>query len=563
VQKALKTFLIVFPIFFIIIFLVTLGLLNGYFEQDEWLGIATVMKSYNLPWWSIFIPGQMHFTPVGNIIWGTLYKLFKFQAQYFYLVELIVHASVSTLVLILTARLTKNKTIAILTGILFLLNGRAYQGFTHLAIFHTTDTAMFFMLLFFIYITGIKEKILTIKKTIILFLIFFAAACTREEGFIIIPILIVYLLTFGKKMINIKNIIPLSLFSVGFIIFLFLRFSAQSLYTEPIPLKYQITGYGAKYNLLTLPPKYVVQNLIFYDRISTFYLNNVHKAYPDIESYFTSQAPLMDAAFFYIFSLILIVFILWLWIIKPKGIVPLLLFCLAWIWSNAFMLSFAGRNINVIEPRYLYFSGFPVLCLVSMFCYHLFNFKHKLKIVGLVSKILAVLLISVLLLTSLQEIRKPVDYANHSGTVKKTVLGNLRHTHPILSKNTIFYIKCKIKCYRNLELGIPNENVLPFGSGPGLNILLTYASIQGEEKEWGPFFINNFLFFTYAEDYKKIGDRSFGYFITKTKLEETLKKNKISKDIVVALEYNEANYTFKDISKNFRQTLNVESGKNE
>ena len=62
--------------------------------------------------------------------------------------------------------------------------------------------------------------------------------------------------------------------------------------------------------------------------------------------------------------------------------------------------------------------------------------------------------------------------------------------------------------------------------------------------EWGRFFTNEWLFHTYSEGYKKIDNRSFGYFVTKSKLEATLKKEKLSKNIVVALEINEKDYKF-------------------
>lgn len=551
-NRTLKSFLFVFPVFFIIIFIATWGLLNGYFEQDEWLGIASVMNSYNLPWWSIYVP-WVHFSPLGIFFWSTLYNVFHLQAQYYFLIELIVHAFNATLVFILTARLTKNKAIAVLTGLLFLLNGRAYQVFTHLAFLHSTDATMFFILLFFVYLSGVKEKIVSLKKIIILFLIFLAAVLVREEGFIIVPLFVAYLICFNRQKINKNNFKYFGLFTIGIIIFLFTRIFAQSLNTESIPVQYQITGNGVEYNLATIPIKFVVQNLVWYQRIALFFLNNSKKAYPDIESYFVSQSPILDAAFFYIFGVIACIIAMWLWKFRPKNIGSYLIFFLTWIGANAFMLSFVGRHISVVEPRYLYFSSFPVLCFISIFMHSLYTSKSKILIFGLVRKIFVITLFVVLLLTSFQEIRIAVDYMSHSGIVKKKVLKSLRKVHPALSKNTIFYVKCKDKCYRNGELGIPPENVLPFSSGPGMNILVMYA--VGREKEWGPFFTNEFLFPIFSEGYKKIGDRGFGYFTTKSTLEEALKKNHLSKDIVVALEINEDNYTFTDISQDFRKIL--------
>jgi len=554
VPKTLKTFLVVFPIFFAIIFVSTWGILNGYFEQDEWLAIANVMNSYNTPWWHIYIP-WVHFSPLAIFLWSTLYKIFNLQAQYYFLIQLIIHASVATLVFILSERIAKNRIIAIITGLLFLLNGRAHQTFTHLAIFHTTTLTMFFILLFFVYLSGIQHKVLSFKNALILALIFIAAVATREEGFIIIPIAVAYLICFDRLKINKKNIVFAGLFSFGLIVFILVRLFAQTLYTEPIPVQYQITGNGAEYNLVTLPIKFVVQNIIWSERIGLFFVSNTQKLYPEIDSFFSSQAPIMDAALFFIFGLIASIFILWFWLIKPKKIGSLMTFLLIWIGANSFMLSFIGRPIFVLEPRYLYFSSFPVLLFISIFLYSLYNSRGRNEIINFTKRIIVIVLFSTLLITSLQEIRIAVNYMSHSGIVKKQVFRNLLKAHPKLSNNTIFFVKCGVKCYKNRELGIPVENVLPFSSGPGMNILVTYASIQNQEKEWGPFFTKEWLFHTFSEGYKRIGDRSFGYFVTKRKLEEAVRKYNLSKDIIVALEYDEESYTLRDISKEFRKTM--------
>jgi len=548
-------FLKVFPVFFFILFIATFGLLRGYFQQDEWMGIADVMLSYSRPWWHPYLP-WVHFSPIGVFIWSTLYKIFHLQAQYYFLIQLIVHASCATLVYILTLRITKKKAIAFLTGLLFLTNARAHQAFTHLAIFHTTTLAMFFILLFFVFLSSIKSKVLSFKSTLILTLIFIAAVATREEGFIIIPIAAVYLFCFDKGKINKKNIIPLALFSVGVTAFLGIRMFAQLLNPVPVPLKYQITGSGAKYNIVTVPVKFVVQNLIYSERFVLFFIANTQRAYPEIDSFFTSQAPIMDAGFFYVFSMMAIIFAFWLWRVRPRYIGPMLIFLFTWIFANAFMLSFVGRQLSVIEPRYLYFSSFPVLCLLSIFLYTVFMSQDKYEIINIAKKIFVIFVLGLLVFSSVEEIRVAVQRQIVDGEAKRMIIKSLLTVHPTLSKNTIFYVRCKVECYRNArDFGIPNQNVLPFSSGPGMNFLVTYASVQGQEKEWGQFFTDMFLFNTFSEDYKKIGDRSFGYFVTKSKLEETLKKHKLSKDIVVALEIDESTYTFRDISEEFRKNI--------
>jgi len=555
-HKSFKIFLFVFPVFFLILFLVTFGLFDGYFEQDEWLGIASAMSSFNLPWWDPFIARSTHFSPLGILFWRNLYNTFHLQANYYFLIELIIHASVSTLVFILSLNLTKSKKVALLTSLLFLLNSRAHQAFTHLAIFHVTTTSMFFIMLFVIYLTGIKSKYFSFKNVLIMITIFFTAISFREEGYIIAPLFVSYIIFLDRFKINKKNIKYFALLIIGLFLGLFARYYSQVLNTQPVPIQYQITGDGSTYNLLTVPIKLVVQNLIYSERIVQFFINYHQKILPGmISNVYMDLAPYMDMAFVFIFIFLLFVFMFWLWIFKQSKVLSLILFLTSWIFFHAVMLSFVGRPLNVLEPRYLYFSSFPVFLILSIILVSIFSSKSRNSSINIIKKSIIIFVIGLLFLTSFQEIRNAINKVSYSGIAKKKVLSNLVITHPKLSKNSIIYIKCKSDCYRNNEFGISTENVLPFSSGPGLNILITYASLSGDGEEWAPFLTEDFLFPYLKQGYKKNADRSFGYFVDKAQLEETLSKQNISPNIVIALEYNEENFTFRDISKEFRETI--------
>ncbi len=551
--KTLKSFLITFLIFFVIIFIATFGLLHGYFEQDEWMGIAEVMHSYNYPWWYIYLP-WVHFSPLAIFVWSTLYQIFHLQAQYYFLAELAIHSACSALVFILTSRITKNKIVASIGALLFLLNSRAHQAFTHLAIFHTTDSAMFLILLFFVYLTTITKKIFSFKNSLILLIIFLCAIGFREEGFIIIPSFVAYLVAFDRDKINKENFKHFLLLGAGLFFYILIRVFAQRLNPNPVPMQFQVTGVGSEYNLVTLPIKFIVQNLIYAERIALFFVEHVKGIYPNIDGFFTSHAPVMDSAFFYIFGIILFIIAIWIWHVKPKNIGPVILFISTWVLANAFMLSFVGRHISVVEPRYLYYSSFPVFCLIGIFIFTTFKHNSNILILDIFKKIGVVILLLTLFITSILEIRVAVKRQVDDGVAKKKILSSLVTINPSLSKNTIFYIKCKTNCHRNIEdFGISNENVLPFSSGPGMVFLVKYA--VGHEKEWGPFLTQDFLFNTFAQGYEKHNGYGYGYFTDKNKLKNILSKYKISKNVVIALEYNEDNFTLKDISNDFRKSL--------
>lgn len=553
-KQVLRSFLRMFPVYFVIIIAVTNGLFRAYFEQDEWAGFSTIINFMTLPWWHIFIPFEMHFSPIPSLIWSAMYQTFALHAQYYYLVEFIIHASVSALVFIFTERITKNKYIGGMTGLFFLLNSRAHQAFTHLAIFNSTDTCMFFIMLFFVYLSTIRGKLLSLRQAGILFLIFLAAICTREEGFIIIPAFIAYIVCFDKEKIHRQNVKSAGLMILGLGIFFIGRYYAQTLRTISVPSQYQINANRAFYNLLTIPIKLVIQNLLYYAHIANFFLARYEKFYPGmIKNFFTDNAPLMDIGFFYLFGISASVTAVWSLLVRPVKMGPLIIFFSVWIFSHAFMLSFVGYPIFVLEPRYLYFSAFPVFAFLSVMIYSAITSRVLHSVTGLITKSAAVILAMAILITSYREIRNVVKGEILRGQAKTSVLSSLHRIHPNLAKNTIFFVQCKTKCHRNGDLGIPNENVLPFSSGPGMIFLITYA--VGQEDAWGPFFTNSFLFDIYAEGYKKINNRSFGYFVTKSKLKDALIKNNLSNDVVVALEYDEETYTLRDISEDFKKTI--------
>ena len=146
--------------------------------------------------------------------------------------------------------------------------------------------------------------------------------------------------------------------------------------------------------------------------------------------------------------------------------------------------------------------------------------------------------------------------------------------HPTIPKNTIFYVRCKEICYRNSEFGISNSLVLPFSSGPGWIIMLYYS--RQNEKAYAPFFTRyegetelwdwkvgryvrvknqDFLWDMGAQGYRKIGNYSFGYFVSEDYLRETIKNNNLNKNIVIGLEYDEKNFKITDISQEIRKDL--------
>ncbi len=550
----MKKYILYFILFFAIILFFTHGLFGNFFQQDEWGAFGDIIYSYNQPWWIFLISKGVHFNPLGLYFWLILYKVFVLNSQYYVLIELLMHALATLLVFIFTSKISKNNRIGFLTATLFATNGRAYEAFMHLAIFSTTISSFIFIVLFFIYLASIKEKYFAIKNIFILFGLFLCSVLFREDGFIIVPLLVVYLLTFDREKLNGRNIKAFMYLAVGLFLFLIIRVVSQAFNIDPIPKESSFDFNSVIYNLLSLPIKLVVQNLISAAGVFNLLINKTSWAYPSISVSFVQAYPVfMDLAFISLFSVIVWIFAASMFFWKNKDKLKYIIFFSCWILLNAIILSFAGRNLNIVDERYLYLSSVPVLFFTSLFIVFLFSSSGKFKVADKFKKVVAVIILVLLFYSSYSQIQAAVKYKVTGGYARRTFLNNVKAVHPSIPNNTIFYIVCKVKCYRNSEFGLSPDWVLPFSSGAGWNILVKYS--VGNETTWGKFLNHDFLLNLNSQGYRRIGDRSFGYFTDIGLLKNVLKENKLSSGVVIALEYNEQDFSVKDISKKVRQEL--------
>ena len=135
-MKNVKKWILIFVLLFSLIFWFTGGVLQTFFQQDEWNGFGLVIQLAHGPiasWFNLL--GPSHFIPLSQFFWFVLYRLFGFEAQYYALVALVLHAVASLLVYILAGKLTKNLWIGALTAVLFATNAhsakhsRTWQSF--------------------------------------------------------------------------------------------------------------------------------------------------------------------------------------------------------------------------------------------------------------------------------------------------------------------------------------------------------------------------------------------------------------------------------------------------
>lgn len=554
----MKKGFLIFLGFFSIVIIYTWGIWNTYFAQDEWNGFGLVISLSHKSWGSWFdIIGNSHVIPFAQLFWFVLYKLFGFQAQYFALTAIILHSIATFLVYLVVKKLTGQKFVGFLSALLFATNARAGDAFTLLAVFPATITCFIVIMAYFLYLLHIRpNSTLSIKSLSILLILFLISVMFREDGLILIPLTPIFFLIYNRRVFSKENLIFWGGFTAAAIGFILFRITWQIIHPEALSIvnaDYKVTF---AYNFITLPIKLVVQNIIEIRNVYLYVWTNATKLYPGfpqsvMDTIFT------DFIFLLLFNAFIVVFLFMVLPIREKKFWTNILFCSAWIFVNSFLLATIGRKLFRIDPRYLYLSSFAVNFGLALMFERLWKLKKDEYNLNLLRKTFLLLFFFVLLTSSYFQLQNQIKVWEYQGNIRKSIIRQIVSLHPSIPKKTIFYVECKATCYRTSEFGLPNNLVLPYLSGPGWIFMLQYA--QNNEVAYAPFFqkINGeeFLWERGAEGYKRVGDYSFGYFIDKKKLKETITKNKLNKKIVIGLEYDEHDFTIRDMSEKIQREL--------
>lgn len=546
------------------VFIYTFGIFNNFFQQDEWGGFGAVIYLSQEPvreWLTNL--GGTHFAPFGHLLWLILYKFFGFNAQYFVFVQLVLHIGVSFLVYLLTRNLTKNILMALLAALLFAVNYHASQAFTHLAIFSTTTSCAFLILLFFVFVSSkIGQRNLSLKDVAVFLAIFFAAVSFREDGLLITPLFLLFLFLFDRSKFNKKNTKYFLIFFIPVILFTLFRILLHFSNSHAVPSSSGSSSQALIYNSLTIPIKLFVQNIIEGNQLFLFLFRNNGFIYPSSSVNFLNSYPLfMD----FVFLLILNVLILILFFARNYfvsiNINKYIYFSAAWLILSGLLLAPIGRELYILETRYLYLPSFVVFMTLSIFFVEILRNRPKkiIKPLSIAAKTFVVFVILSLFIFSFINTQRNVQHLSFIGNSRKTLLKNIKKLYPSIPKDTVFFVKCKNECYRNGEFNVSNKLVLPFTLGSGFVLLVNYS--KDNEENYARFFKEKvgdnrpFLGDIGSQGYKKLGDYGFGYFYDLNSLKKNIQEKNINKNIVIGLEYDERDFSIRDISTKVREEL--------
>jgi len=564
-KNLIKNFFIreglIFFLLFISLLFFTSGLKSGFFQQDEWNAFGIMISYSQKPFWTWFglITGQ-HAAPFGALFWNMLYKAFGFESYMYAYVALLLHTVAAYFVFRLIRNLSNNTIIAFFTSLLFCLNDKTGQAYLHLAVFSSAVTSLIFMLLFFLYLTKIKSKIISLSDSIILSSLFIISVFFREDGFMIIPLAFVYLFIYRREWVNRKNYSAVSVFTISFLIILGHRLYLQI--TSPIAAKAIILHFLHIYiyNFVTLPIRLLTQNIFNSGDIFDFFWKNKLLIYPPENLDFTLGVMFtvfMDLIMLVLANIIIItIFVLKSFSRKDKQCEKNIVFIIFWIMVNSMFIATVGRYIYIVDPRYLYSSSIMVNFLLVQTFYNWINASRKNLIRKMLKSGLFIFVLAIMLNMSYINIQKSIKAVNFQSIPRKKIFNELKRLYPVIPQNAIFFVRCKIKCQKNDYYFVSPKYVLPYTSGPGWIFLLQYAR---ENKAYSEFFTRvdgkEFLWDLGSEGYRQIGEYGYGYFIDLNNLKNTIVNYQLNKNIVIGIEYDETDFSLNDISEEIHKIL--------
>lgn len=472
------------------------GVWNGFFQQDEWSGFGRVIAANEAGIGSLIRFSGLHFTPLSILFVALFYQLFEHSHVPYGIYSVLAHTVNALLVYLLGARMTQNKHIGLLSGIIFAASYTPFQAVTwyaaSLSILPTTFLALLGLLAFEEYI--IKRN----RSYFFVALLFIFLSAGFRENSIILLVYFLFRAPFAWR----------GLVTTG-IIYLSIRF-APLLFTSklttvaphvsrfmPIDIVYQAVSFVLFY----LP------RLFIPTPIPTWLGRMVFGQYADMLYYFILN-------FFYICVWVCIIYG-FVRIPKTKLQQGLIVFILLSI-VPFFLLPIPF----IMESRHYYFSTIGFSILLGSIVY---QFRKKW---------ITNLLFSLLLIVNIFLIRQEITNVEHTSAIRIGFLKQWRELYPKINTKTIF-----------LSVG----DSVPFQSGYGQILLVDYHV--------SPLLNNYFLWGTHEQGYREAQGIGFGYFTDFQEMRTAYCKSSLNPTDVFAFSWDHTRNRITDKSKEYRSTL--------
>lgn len=545
-RRCMKKMFLLFSFFLVVVCSFYWGLWNTFFQQDEWLGFGqAIYQTYHIG--DIFKISGIHFFPLGQLFWMFIFYLFGFHSWLFSVTSLFLHALTTLIAFYLFKQFTKKPTVSFLLAILFAVSFPSRQVVVWSAVLTSLAPVAlvifsFFLILFFF----IKQKRIGLKENIILGVIFLLGTLLKEDIYILLPLLPVFLFLFARDKISgvFRKVLPLFIFMLVIIVTRFLYGTFATATTN-----YDLSNHKSMivYNVVATPIKMIVQNAIDAEDLWNIDIFFTKPAYPWLAG---DGRTITTTIFDEIVLGLALPILLWIGYALaklPKYEKKLLLFSLVWLAVCALVIAPQTRYMYALESRYMFISSFGFFLLFYTLFYSLLLGKNMyIKRFSIAFTYVSIIVFLGYSLFSIQN--RLQQYYIPTSQQRVSIVQQIQKTYPTISRNTVFYVSCAVSSC--------NELILPFQSGVGQMLLVIYG--LKDTMHYNPFMKDLFLWDWEAEGYKNIQGYGFGYFRTFTKVQSLVADKKITPDDVKAFSYNPKTNKIIDISSSISAVLKNE-----
>lgn len=528
-----------------------------YFQQDEWCGFGKYMYLLSLSkvgfFTNLFKGGLLgHFTPFAEffllpqfIIFGLYFAPYAYLSMFF-------HAINSLLVYFFVARLTKEKVVGLLAGVLFTTWYISHQAVTWVGTYTGMQGATLFLLLSLIFFSKYQDE-KNRRKYYYLSLGMLLISLGFKE---ITAFLFIFLPIWGLMSIKkeggwrfswLKEQIPLiicALFYLGLrALPLLTEVEKGSVIVDKSWNYLPITLYNlVMMPLTTISQMFIPQSIIFFlirqlpeaflkSRFfcNTYTIYTIHTAYISL-----------------LLSLLIIALVVKLiFFLRRQGErdkANIILLALIWIGTAATPFAFLGRPLAFLEGRYYYVSAIGAALLLSIVIFYIAD-KARQRLGGFKVRdtvyygLIGLLVIPILFFHSVK-IRQHIEGRIKISDEQKAILSEIKRAYPVIGRKGIFYVE---------PLMYPT-----FYCGFGHILMVVYAY----EGQINPaFFKEDFLWDIWGQAYREIEGSGFGYFRQYSKLTEAIREFHLSPENVYAFRYDTQAKKLKNITDEIKKRM--------
>lgn len=490
-----------------------------------------------------------HFGPLTTLFFLSQFLLFGLHfASYAYL-SMFLQIINSLLVYFFVTRLTKEKIVGLLAGILFATWYISHQAVTWIAAYPGTQGATLFLLLsliFFLKYQNEKNKRKYYYLSLGMLLISLGFKEITAFLFIFLPIwgLISIKKERGWRFSWLKEQIPIvicALFYLGLrALPLLTEVEKDSVIVDKSWNYLPITIY----NLIIMPLTTISQIFILPEII-----RNLIRQLPEafLKSRFfcgphTIHTTFVSLLLSFLIIALVVKLILFLRRQRERNKANIILLSLIWIGTAALPFAFLGRPLAFLESRYYYLPAIGAALLLSMVIFYIAD-KVRQRLGGFKVRdavyygLVALLVIPILFFHS-AKICQHIEEKIKVGDEQKAILSEIKKAYPKIGRKSIFYVE---------PLMYPT-----FYSGFGHTLMVVYA----QEEQLNPkFFKDYFLWNIWEQGYREIEGNGFGYFRRYSKLIEAIKEFRLSSENVYAFRYDKQTKKLKNITDEIKKRM--------